>query len=84
MYRFSVWLFILEKKQRHIFWFLSFSSGADIKPRDGGKKGRRHRELCCFNKLVHQKSLHYAILGLALKHDSVLSDYSPLLICGLA
>ncbi len=26
---------------------------------DGGKKGRRHRELGCFNKLVHQKSTGY-------------------------
>jgi len=56
-------VFISEKKQRHIFWFLSFSSRADIKQREGGKKGsprgfatRRHRELCCFNKLVHPKS----------------------------
>jgi hypothetical protein len=38
-YRFSVWFFILEKKQRNIFWFLSFFSRADIKPREGGKKG---------------------------------------------
>jgi hypothetical protein len=41
---------ILEKKQRHIFWFLSFSSRAARKPRDRGKKDRRHRELSCFNK----------------------------------
>ncbi len=30
-YRFAVWFLILEKKQRHIFWFLSFSSRAVIK-----------------------------------------------------
>ncbi len=38
---FSVWFFILEEKQRHIFWFLSFSSRAVIKPRDRKKKGRK-------------------------------------------
>ncbi len=30
-------VFYLEKKQRHIFWFLSFSSRADIKLRKGGE-----------------------------------------------
>ena len=32
-------VFYLEEKQRHIFWFLSFSSRADIKPREGGEDG---------------------------------------------
>jgi hypothetical protein len=34
-------VFYLEKKQRHIFWFLSFSSRADIKQREWGEDSRR-------------------------------------------
>jgi hypothetical protein len=55
---FPVWFCILEKKQRHIFWFLSFSSRAVIKRRNRGKKGRRLPEWCCSNKLAYQIPLN--------------------------
>ena len=51
--------FILEKKQRRIFWFLSFSSRSDIKGWKRGKRGsspKSYREPCCFWKFVYPKS----------------------------
>ena len=48
-------VFYLDKKQRHIFWFLSFSSGADIKQREGGEDSRRYRKPRCFNKACPSK-----------------------------
>ncbi len=70
-------LYILEKKQRHIFWFLSFSVRTVIKPGDREKKDRLHLELCCFNKLVHQKSTPSMILPKILLSILVLHVISP-------
>ena len=50
-------VFDLEKKQRHIYWFLSASSQADIKLREGREEvADANASHVVSIKLVHQKS----------------------------
>ena len=71
MYRFSVWLFIFEKKQRHILLDLFLSPSWGYK----GRKGRDEApKPCCFNKACPSK-----ITGMSLRDQQDTIVCSPLL-----
>ena len=59
MYRFSVWLFIFEKKQRHILLDLFLSPSWGYK----GRKGRDEApKPCCFKKACPSKITEHALV----------------------
>ena len=71
MYRFSVWLFIFEKKQRHICFISFFLLCGDIR---GGKGRDEAPKPCCFNKACPSK-----ITGMSLRDQQDTIVCSPLL-----